>query len=264
LLAELAAPQRTITVPLGSPLGQLSEAAQRAHRLLLLPSGVALTPLPVPLLLLLFLVSASREEESEQEDQSESPSSASPVVIVIQPNVQIHMPEGFMQRPERSESESEYEQRPEQSMQQPDRESEKGEEEQMDRPPSSLAAPISLRQSAIKVALMRRKVMMLESKLSMLRSKLAGDSSFALPIARARRQLMRAKLALAIAERRHRLLRHRKLKEHESKLLKPDELKLKHGQTDETTHFDTQGQRQGGGSCQRSGLTQPAVSAQSI
>ena len=208
----------------------------------------------------------SREEESEQEEQSESPSSASPVVIVIQPNVQIHMPEGSipMQRPERSESESEYEQHPAPSRQQLDREAEKGEEEQMDRPPSSLAAPLSLRQSAIKVALMRRKVMMLESKLSALRSKLAGDSSLALPIARARRQLVKAKLGLAIAERRHRLLRHQKLKEHEAKLMKPDELKLKHGRTGETTHFDTQGQLPGGGSCQRDELLQPAVSAQSI
>jgi len=188
-------------------------------------------------------VSAEREEESEQEEQAESPSSASPVVIVIQPNVQIHMPEGsMMQRPEQSESESEFEQRPDSSMKQPERETEKGEEEQMDRPPSSLAAPMSLRQSAIKVALMRRKVMMLESKLSALRSKLAGDSSLALPIARARRQLVKAKLGLAIAERRHRLLRHQKLKEHEAKLMK-----LKLGQTAETTHFDTQGQLAGGG-----------------
>ena len=147
-----------------------------------------------------------------------------------------------MQRPEQSEPESE--QSPKPSMQQPEQEAEKG-EEQMDRPPSP-TAPMSLRQSAMNVAMLRRKVTLLESQLSAMRSKLAGDSSFALPIARARRQLIRARLGLAMAERRHRLLRHQKLKEHEAKLMKPDELKLKlklkHGQPAEPTHFDTQGQ----------------------
>ena len=176
------------------------------------------------LLCFYLLVPAEREEESEQEEGEESPSSGTPIVIVIQPNVQIHMPEGSM-------------------MQRPEHEAEKGEEEQMDQPPSSSAAPMSLRQSATKVKMLRQRVAMLESKLAAMRSKLGSDSSLALPIARARRQLMRARLSLAMAERRHTLLRHRMLKEHESKLMKPDELKLKlqHGQTAETASFDTQG-----------------------
>ena len=90
--------------------------------------------------------------------------------------------------------------------------------------------------------MLRQRVMMIESKLTAMRSKLAGDSSLALPIARARRQLIKARLGLALAKRKHRLLRLQKLKEHEAKLMKPDDLNLKHGQIVEPTPFDTQGQ----------------------